>query len=132
MGHKSNGLNAAKRLQKRRHEGRWHFDKWIRKNLDLKKICKMLDTVVDRLEGELREYRLKPFVDDDFSGVRDYQSELIDLFKKHGSIRKNDVLDLLGIDASDSVAIKGVGKQIRGLEEYGIIMDVGAKWKWVI
>ena len=37
MGSKSNGINAAKKLQKRRHEGRWHFEKWVKKTLNLKK-----------------------------------------------------------------------------------------------
>ena len=46
-------------------------------NLDLQKRGKMLDTVVERLEGELREYRVKPFIDDDVVGVRRYQDDLI-------------------------------------------------------
>ena len=100
-------------------------------NLDLQKRCKMLDTVVERLEGELREYRVKPFVDDAF-GVRQYQSDLIHLFKRRGVVRKDEVLSSLGIDPSDSFVVKGVMKQISGLEEYGIIKDVGAKWKWMM
>ena len=101
-------------------------------NLDLQKRCKMLDTVVERLEGELREYRVKPFVDDDTLGVRQYQSDLINLFKRRGVVRKDEVLSSLGIDPSDSFVVKGVMKQISGLEEYGIIKDVGAKWKWMM
>jgi len=101
-------------------------------NLDLQKRCKMLDTVVERLERELREYRMRPFVDDDAIGVRQYQSDLINLFKRRGVVRKDEVLASLGIDPSDTVMIKGIRKQISGLEEYGIIKDVGAKWKWMM
>ena len=100
-------------------------------NLDLQKRCKMLDTVVERLENELRDYRVRPFVDDTF-GVRQYQSELINLFKRRGVVRKDEILTSLGIEPSDSVMIKGIRKQISGLEEYGIIKDVGARWKWML
>ena len=101
-------------------------------NLDLQKKCKMLDTVVERLERELREYRIKPFVDDDVIGVRQYQGDLINLFKRRGVVRKDEVLSSLGVDPSDTFVIKGIRKQISGLEEYGIIKDVGARWKWLL
>lgn len=101
-------------------------------NLDLQKRCKMLDTVVERLEGELREYRVKPFVDDDAFGVRQYQSDLINLFKRRGVVRKDEIISSIGIDPSETVAIKGIRKQISNLEEYGIIKDIGARWKWML
>ncbi len=37
MGNKSNGLNAGKKLAKRRHDGNWKFEKWVKKTLNLKK-----------------------------------------------------------------------------------------------
>ena len=98
----------------------------------MQKRCRMLDTVVERLERELREYRVKPFVDDDVVGVRQYQGDLINLFKRRGVVRKDELLVSLGVDPSEVVAIKGIRKQISGMEEYGIIKDVGAKWKWVL
>jgi hypothetical protein len=100
-------------------------------NRELQKRNRMLDTVVDRLEKELREYRSKPFAEDEAVGVRKYQSDLLDLFKKRGVIRKDELLELLDVDPSETVTIKGIRKQIEGLEEYGVIRDVGAKWKWV-
>jgi hypothetical protein len=101
-------------------------------NLDLQKRCKMLDTVVERLERELREYRVKPFVDDGVIGERRFQSDLINLFKRRGVVRKDEILESLGIDPSDSIVVKGVRKQVSVLEEYGIIKDVGARWKWML
>ncbi len=100
-------------------------------NRELKKRNKMLDAVVDRLEKELREYRSKPFADEGVVGVRKFQPELIDLFKKRGVVRKDEVLELLGVDPSEIVTVKAIRRQIEGLEEYGVIRDVGAKWKWV-
>ena len=40
-------------------------------NKDLKRKIKILDTVIDRLEEELRNYRIKPFVSNDFLGLRE-------------------------------------------------------------
>lgn len=37
MGHKSNGLNTAKALKKRRHHGKWLNRKFIRRVLQMKK-----------------------------------------------------------------------------------------------
>lgn len=104
----------------------------MEENHDLRKRSRMLDTVVERLEGELREYRVRPFIEDDFFGVRQYQTEIIDLFKKRGTIRKDEILSLLDVDPRERETVKGIGKQLSGLESYGIIRDVGAKWKWIL
>src|SRR3989338_4477954 len=37
MGHKPRGLNAGKALKYRRHAGRWHSKKFVRRTLDLKR-----------------------------------------------------------------------------------------------
>lgn len=103
----------------------------VDENVDLRKRTRMLDTVVGRLEDELREYRVRPFVDEDFAGVRKYQSEIIDLFKEKGIIRKDDMLRFLGVNASEREVVKGVWKQVSGLESYGLVRDMGAKWKWM-
>jgi len=94
------------------------------------KKIKMLDTLVDRLESEVRSYRLKPFIEEDFSGVRKYELELINLFKKRKDIRKEDLLDHLGINPMDTNVVKSIKKQIDNLEQYGLLKDIGGKWRW--
>jgi len=99
-------------------------------NKELRKRNKIMDTVVDRLEEELRRYRVKPFIEEDFSGVRTYEKELIDLFKEKREIRKEDLLDFLNIKTSDNTAVKGIYAQIESLESYGLLKDLGGKWRW--
>ena len=99
-------------------------------NAALKKRNKMLDTVIDRLEEEMKIYRTKPFLEEDFSGIREYETELIDLFKEKGEIKKNELLELLGIKSINAEISKGLTKQIENLERYGLIKDMGGKWKW--
>ncbi len=99
-------------------------------NKELHKRNKIMDTVVDRLEEELRRYRIKPFIEEDFSGVRAYEKELIDLFRKKKEIRKEEHLDYLNINTSDNISVKGIYAQIEHLESYGLLKDLGGKWRW--
>jgi hypothetical protein len=48
---------------------------------ELSRQCRLLDTVVDKLEQELKRYRSKPFLEENFEGVRRYDKELITLLK---------------------------------------------------
>jgi hypothetical protein len=99
-------------------------------NKELHKKIKMLDNLVDRYDTELRSYRIKPFLEEDFSGIRKYEKELIDLLKTHGEIRKETVLDLLGIDTLDTNSVRGITRQMENLERYGLVKDIGGKWRW--
>ena len=99
-------------------------------NQELHKKNKMLDTLVERLETELRGYLAKPFLEENFSGVRKYEKELIDLLRTHGEVRKETILNLLGIDPVDADTVKSVTRQIENLERYGLVKDIGGKWRW--
>jgi hypothetical protein len=99
-------------------------------NNDLHKKIKMLETLVNRLEEELRWYRLKPFLEEEFSGVRKYEVELIKLFKTRVEVRKEEILEYLGVDPLDTETVRGILKQIENLEGYGLLKDIGGKWRW--
>jgi len=90
----------------------------------------MINTIVDRLEEELRNHRTQPFIEKDYMGIRKYETELIELFKEKKEIRKEDLLDFLNIKISDNKSIKGIYAQIENLESYGILKDLGGKWRW--
>ena len=94
------------------------------------KRIKEKDNLIDRLEEELRSYRVKPFLDTDFSGSRKFSEDLIRLFRTRLEVRKEDVLSKLGINPMDTDVIKGIKKQIEILEQYGLLKDIGGKWRW--
>lgn len=100
-------------------------------NKELKKRNKMLDTVIDRLEDELRTYRVKPFLEEEFSGIRKYEKDLINLFKERKEVRKDELLELLEVNPMNGEVVKGINKQIENLEKYGLIKDTGRGWKWM-
>lgn len=100
-------------------------------NTELRKRNKMLDTLVDRLDEEMKRYRAQPFMRDEFYGIREYEERLINVFKEREKVRKEDIYDLLGIDPmKSSDIVKGINRQLEILERYGVIDDRGKVWIW--
>ena len=59
---------------------------------------------------------------------RKYEKELFDLLRTHVKIRKETILNLLGIDPIDTDSVKSVTGQIENLERYGLVKDIGGKY----
>ncbi|MGI0078745.1 MAG: hypothetical protein ACRECH_03905, partial [Nitrososphaerales archaeon] len=56
---------------------------------ELKKVsqeAKLYRQLAEKLDTELKYYRMQPFLDEKFQGIREYDRELIELLKKKGSI----------------------------------------------
>jgi predicted transcriptional regulator len=96
----------------------------------LQKDNRLLKKLVDNLDNELKRYRAKPFLEDDFRGVRRFNRELIDLLKQGGSYSGEEILSRLGIDSSATDLVKAINKQLELLENYGLVQYVGRGWKW--
>jgi hypothetical protein len=94
------------------------------------KTIKMLDTLVERLEKEVRDYRSKPFLTEDYTGVRQYEKELIELLRDRREVRKEEILEHLGISPLDSNTVKSIMRQMENLERYGLVKDIGSFWRW--
>ena len=131
--HVENSINQEK--DKEMYGPRAELIKQIRElkeeNAKLRKRNEMLDRVIERLEEENRKYRTLPFLEEMFYGIREYEQNLIKLFKERKEIRKGDVLELLGINPMKEPDIaKGINKQLENLERYGLIEDKGRVWIW--
>ncbi|MFH0896994.1 MAG: hypothetical protein V1850_02960 [Candidatus Bathyarchaeota archaeon] len=96
----------------------------------LRQVNRMLEKLCDNLDNELKRYRAKPFLDDDFKGERKFDKELIDLLRGGSSYSGEDILAQLGISSSDTDLVKAVNKQLEFLEGYGLVEYVGRGWKW--
>ena len=109
----------------------WRENNELRQQVkDLMRKRRVLETVVDRLEQELRRYRAKPFLEEEFEGVRGYEKELITLLKSRDAVTGDQIFSHLGIDPSESDAVKGVSKQLENLEAYGLVKSSPRGWKW--
>jgi len=92
---------------------------------------RVLEIAFDRLEEELRRYRAQPFLEDNFTGVRRYQTELIDVLKNSVVIRSDEILHQLSIDPKENEAVKAISKQLENLESYGLIRSTQRGWRWI-
>jgi hypothetical protein len=91
---------------------------------------RLLKKLVDNLDNELKRYRVKPFLQEDFSGVRRFDKELVDLIKEGGSYGDEEILSRLNISPSDTDLMKAMSKQLEILEAYGLVEYVGRGWRW--
>ena len=98
---------------------------------DLAKQCKQLDTVVDKLEQELRKYRSKPYLEDqEFVGVRSFEKDLVTLLQSKEIVTDEEIFSRLRISPKDSKATRAVGKQLENLESVGLVTPSSRGWKW--
>lgn len=91
---------------------------------------RLLRKLVDNLDTELKRYRAKPFLEDNFQGVRMFDKELINLLRKGGSYRDEDILANLGVNPTQAELVKAVSKQLEALEGYGLVEFSGKGWSW--
>ena len=96
----------------------------------LRKENRMLRMLVENLDRELKHYRAKPFLEEEFQGVRSFDRQLVDLLRKGGTLSEHEILEQLNIDPSDSELVKSVSKQLEILEAYGLVEFTGRGWKW--
>ncbi len=98
---------------------------------ELSKKCRLLERAVERLEEELRRYRARPFLEEEFEGIRVYEKELINLLKSREVVSSDEILSHLGIDPSESAVIKAISRQLENLEAYGLVKYTPTGWRWI-
>ena len=91
---------------------------------------RLLRRLVDNLDKELKRYRAKPFLEEGFEGTRMFDRELIDVLRRGGSFRDDEILGNLNIDPSDVDLVKAVSRQLEALEGYSLVEFTGKGWKW--
>jgi hypothetical protein len=96
----------------------------------LRKDNKLLKKLVDNLDNELKGLRAKPFLQEEYRGVREFDKELVELLKEGKSLLPEEILFRLNIESSKTNLIKAVNNQLSILEKYGLVEYVGRGWKW--
>ena len=91
---------------------------------------RLLKRLVENLDRELKRYRVKPFLDESFVGVRQFDKDLIDLLRSGGTYSDEEILSHLNINPSDADLVKAVSRQIEALEAYDLVEFTGKGWRW--
>jgi hypothetical protein len=100
-------------------------------NTSLRKENRMLKLAMEKLDDELRGYRAKPFIEEEFKGLRGFERRLIDILRSRRTVRGEDLFDLLDIDPTDRDLTQGVYQQLKVLEGYGLVKATADGWRWV-
>ncbi|ERH01513.1 MAG: hypothetical protein J07HN6_01067 [Halonotius sp. J07HN6] len=87
--------------------------------------------MIEKLKTGLKKYRTQPFLEDDFEGQRQFDTELITVLKDSGTIRSEELLRQLDVDTQNVELIQGVKGQLEQLEQYGLVEETVHGWKWV-
>jgi len=82
------------------------------------------------VDKELERYRAKPFLDEAYVGVRQFDRDLIELLRGGGTLSDEEILSSLNIDPADTDLVKAVSKQFEALEAYGLVEFTGKGWRW--
>ncbi len=99
-------------------------------NLELNKKLERMNTLLDRYEEQIKKSQNDRFLDDEFTGIRDFRQELVDLLKEKHQIKEEKILDFLHIRPGDGKGVKAIGKQIEILLEYGLIIRYKGGYLW--
>lgn len=99
-------------------------------NKELLKQIKDKEKLAEIYEKEARSHSVEPFLEKDFTGIRKFEKDLIELFKKEIEVRKEDLYKKLHIKSLDVDTTTAIQKQIELLEEYGLLKDIGGFWRW--
>ena len=99
-------------------------------NDQLRQEKQRLGIVVDKLQEDLQVYRMQPFIDERFEGVRQYEQRLIEVLKRKGFVKMDELWHEIDVNPRDSVAVKAVTLQLNNLEKYGLIKRTFEGWRW--
>ena len=91
---------------------------------------RLLRRLVENLDKELKRYRAKPFLDESFVGIRQFDRDLIELLRGGGTFSDEEILSSLNIDPADTDLVKAVSKHLEALEAYGLLEFTGKGWRW--
>jgi predicted RNase H-like nuclease (RuvC/YqgF family) len=96
----------------------------------LRKENRLQKKLIENLDNEVKNLRAKPFLKEDFKGIRELDKELITLLKGGRAYSGGEILNFLSIAPSETDQIKAINKQLEILENYGLVEYGGKGWKW--
>jgi hypothetical protein len=99
-------------------------------NSALKKENRMLKLALEKMDDELRGYRVKPFMEKGFRKLRGFEKELVSILRRWRSVKGEELFDLLHIDPMNTEMTRGVQEQLRLLQEYGLVEPTAEGWRW--
>ena len=101
---------------------------------ELKKVAqdaRLYRQLSEKLDAELRRYRIQPFLEPKFQGLRAYDKDLIELLRRKQIVDSDRILDELHVNPKQTELVKAIRSQLDNLEAYGLIKTTPRGWKWI-
>lgn len=98
---------------------------------ELEKRLRRQDSLIDKLEEDLRQTRASTFLQETDTGIKEYERKLVDFLREPGTHTDNEILRRLGIKQTEIDAIKAISAQLENLQAYGAAKRTNKGWTWV-
>jgi hypothetical protein len=99
-------------------------------NRKIKDDLRLRILLIERLEVENKKYKEAAFLNPSFSGIREYDAEVIETIKTYGPIRTPRLLERLDINPGDLRGIEALSRQLESLEAHGLVERSSNGWMW--
>ena len=98
----------------------------------LRSELKMKTLLLEKLEADVYQARYANFQEVEMGeGTRRHDQELIDILKRGKALEGYAILKELGVDPSETEAVKLVNNQLESLQRFGLVKETAQGWKWI-
>jgi hypothetical protein len=98
----------------------------------LRSELKMKNLLLEKLESDVYKARYANFQEVQMGdGTRRHDEELIKVLKRGKAMEGYAILNDLGINPSDTEAVKLVNNQLESLRRFGLVEETANGWRWV-
>jgi len=106
------------------------LDSLKEENNKLRDDLRMRGILIERLEAENKKHKEAAFLNPSFTGMREYDPEIIEAIKNFGPIRTPKLLEKLNIDSGDIQGLEALSIQLENLESHGLVERSSSGWMW--
>jgi hypothetical protein len=98
----------------------------------LRSELKMKTLLLEKLEADVYKARYANFKEVEMGeGTRRHDQELVKILQGGKALEGFAILKELGIDPSETEAVKLVNNQLESLQRFGLVKETAQGWKWI-
>ena len=96
----------------------------------LRKDISQKDIVIEKLEADLEQHQVRPFLDESYEGTRRYNRELVEILQEGGLKPTEELLRRLDVRPTETDRMQAIDRQLEQLEVYGLVTHTANGWRW--
>jgi len=125
-------LKSQKTLEEQLRETNRKIQQLQQSNIELAKKVKMLDSLTDKYEDDIRKLKNQAFATKYISnGIRTHEKKLVELLREKKNIKEHEILELLHVDPKDVETVRALNNQLERYLDEGIIKMYRGGYQWI-